>query len=129
MPVKLAPRARSPEAGGTEGEQGSLAPNARNIANSASAGANSLYNRLGNALAERGEMLSGLQESFDALETGSKNMVSQVRDDACMLSYILIHPFIGQNPCRTTECETLVPVLIISIVCMTRKNHYCTTCS
>lgn len=128
MPVKLAPRARSPEAGGTEGEQGSLAPNARNIANSASAGANSLYNRLGNALAERGEMLSGLQESFDALETGSKNMVSQACG-VCMLLYALIYAFIGQNPCCTTECETLVPVLIISMVCMTRKNHYCTTCS
>lgn len=128
MPVKLAPRARSPEAGSTEGEQGSLAPNARNIANSASAGANSLYNRLGNALAERGEMLSGLQESFDALETGSKNMVSQVRG-VCMLVYALIYAFAGQNPCRTTERETLVPVLIISMVCMTRKNYCCTTCS
>ncbi|CAL1694488.1 unnamed protein product [Somion occarium] len=51
--------------------------NAREIANSASTAANDLYNRLGSALSERGEMLGQLQESFDSLEQGSRKMLVQ----------------------------------------------------
>lgn len=49
------------------------------MANSASRGVSDLYSRLNNALAERGEMLGGLEESFQSLESGSKNMLSQAK--------------------------------------------------
>ncbi|KAI9057006.1 hypothetical protein FKP32DRAFT_1615502 [Trametes sanguinea] len=38
-----------------------------------------LYNRLGSALAERGEMLGDLQQSMDSLEQGSKSMVERAK--------------------------------------------------
>ncbi|KAI0705856.1 lethal giant larvae like, C-terminal-domain-containing protein [Cytidiella melzeri] len=53
--------------------------NAQSIANSASSGVGTLYNRLNNALAERGEMLGNLEDSFVALESGSKNMLAQAK--------------------------------------------------
>ncbi|KAK7695037.1 hypothetical protein QCA50_002225 [Cerrena zonata] len=57
----------------------SAANNARYIASSASSAANGLYNRLGAAMAERGEMLGQLQESFDSLEQGSRKMLAQTK--------------------------------------------------
>ncbi|KAI0334428.1 hypothetical protein GY45DRAFT_1334312 [Cubamyces sp. BRFM 1775] len=44
-----------------------------------SSGVADLYNRLGSALAERGEMLGDLQQSMDSLEQGSKGMVEQAK--------------------------------------------------
>ncbi|OCH89538.1 hypothetical protein OBBRIDRAFT_881275 [Obba rivulosa] len=55
-------------------------------AGSMSSGVGDLYNRLGNALAERGQMLGDLQESFDSLEQGSKKMVSQAKNLAAQQS-------------------------------------------
>ncbi|EKM61629.1 uncharacterized protein PHACADRAFT_169080 [Phanerochaete carnosa HHB-10118-sp] len=56
------------------------------MANSASRGVNDLYSRLNNALAERGEMLGGLEESFQSLESGSKNMLAQAKSLAAKQS-------------------------------------------
>ncbi|KAI0361067.1 hypothetical protein OH77DRAFT_1417267 [Trametes cingulata] len=44
-----------------------------------SSGVADLYNRLGTALTERGEMLGDLQQSLDSLEQGSKSMVKQAK--------------------------------------------------
>ncbi|RPD65083.1 hypothetical protein L227DRAFT_571522 [Lentinus tigrinus ALCF2SS1-6] len=44
-----------------------------------SAGVGDLYNRLGSAIAERGEMLGDLQQSLDSLGQESKNMVAQAK--------------------------------------------------
>ncbi|KAI0931535.1 hypothetical protein AcV5_005001 [Taiwanofungus camphoratus] len=46
---------------------------------SVSSGVSDLYNRLGTALAERGQMLGDLEESFNSLEQGSKNMAAQAQ--------------------------------------------------
>ena len=100
-----APKPQRPNASaaGASGAGGRPQPNRANsvsdMANSASRGVSDLYSRLNNALAERGyvvshhktllpsdefscsEMLSGLEESFQSLESGSKNMLNQVRKD------------------------------------------------
>jgi syntaxin-binding protein 5 len=44
----------------------------------ATSGVGDLYNRLGAAISERGQMLDGLQESVGSLQQGSKNMLTQV---------------------------------------------------
>ncbi|EMD32655.1 hypothetical protein CERSUDRAFT_118683 [Gelatoporia subvermispora B] len=51
-----------------------------------SSGVGDMYNRLGDALAERGQMLGDLQESFDSLEQGSKRMLSQAKTLAAQQS-------------------------------------------
>ncbi|TFY59345.1 hypothetical protein EVJ58_g5836 [Rhodofomes roseus] len=51
-----------------------------------SSGVSDLYNRLGSALAERGEMLGNLEEQFNSLEQGSKNMVAQAQKMAAQQS-------------------------------------------
>jgi len=53
---------------------------AKDIATSVSNTTSELYNRLGSALAERGEMLGNLQESFDSLGQGSRRMLEQTRN-------------------------------------------------
>ncbi|PCH34194.1 hypothetical protein WOLCODRAFT_113329 [Wolfiporia cocos MD-104 SS10] len=53
---------------------------------SMSTGVGDLYNRLGNALAERGEMLGSLEEQFKSLEEGSKGMVAQAQKLAAQQS-------------------------------------------
>lgn len=45
---------------------------------SVASGANDLYNRLGNAVSERGQMLDGLEDTVNSLRTGSQNMLTQV---------------------------------------------------
>lgn len=81
----------------TSGNSGTSQPGSvADVANSASRGVSDLYSRLNNALQERGyagcatitinhltialcsEMLGGLEESFQSLESGSKNMLAQV---------------------------------------------------
>ncbi|KZT08686.1 uncharacterized protein LAESUDRAFT_676040 [Laetiporus sulphureus 93-53] len=44
-----------------------------------SSGVGDLYTRLGNALAERGQRLGDLEESFNSLEQGSKGMLAQAK--------------------------------------------------
>lgn len=45
----------------------------------ASSGVGDLYNRLGAAIAERGQMLDGLEDTVGSLQQGSKNMLTQAR--------------------------------------------------
>ncbi|RDB29510.1 Uncharacterized protein C1F3.03 [Hypsizygus marmoreus] len=49
------------------------------IAAAASSTQSNLYNRLASALNERGQILGDLEDRFNALEEGSKNMVSQAK--------------------------------------------------
>ncbi|KAL0951628.1 hypothetical protein HGRIS_008309 [Hohenbuehelia grisea] len=49
------------------------------IAASAAATQNALYSRLQSAIGERGQMLGDLEQSFNALEEGSRNMVTQAK--------------------------------------------------
>ena len=46
---------------------------------SLASGTSDLYNRLGSAMSERGQMLDGLEETVNSLRTGSENMLAQVR--------------------------------------------------
>ncbi|KAH9858315.1 lethal giant larvae like, C-terminal-domain-containing protein [Lenzites betulinus] len=64
-----------PGAGGGATSQASVAAAAAGM----SSGVADLYNRLGTALNERGEMLGDLQQSMDSLEQGSKSMVEQAK--------------------------------------------------
>ncbi|GJE89618.1 hypothetical protein PsYK624_057220 [Phanerochaete sordida] len=66
-------------ASGSDGLTPQRANSVSEMANSASRGVSDLYSRLGNALAERGEMLGGLEESFQSLESGSKNMLANAK--------------------------------------------------
>ena len=45
---------------------------------SIASGTSDLYNRLGNAMSERGQMLDGLEDTVNSLRTGSENMLAQV---------------------------------------------------
>lgn len=49
------------------------------IAGAAAAAQANIYNRLTSALGERGQLLGNLEESFSALEAGSKSMVAQAK--------------------------------------------------
>ena len=40
--------------------------------------ASDLYNRLGSAVSERGQMLDGLEDAVNSLKSGSENMLAQV---------------------------------------------------
>ncbi|TFK41835.1 WD40 containing snare-dependent exocytosis protein [Crucibulum laeve] len=52
---------------------------ASNVAASAEAAHENLYNRLTSALGERGQLLGELEERFNSLEEGSRNMVTQAK--------------------------------------------------
>ncbi|KAF5385371.1 hypothetical protein D9615_001225 [Tricholomella constricta] len=56
-----------------------LAAGASGVAAAAAATQSNLYSRISSALNERGQVLSDLEERFNALEEGSKNMVSQAK--------------------------------------------------
>ncbi|KAI0718934.1 lethal giant larvae like, C-terminal-domain-containing protein [Cerioporus squamosus] len=76
MPVR--PMVQSAETGAgasSDPSQSSVSATAAGM----SAGVGDLYNRLGTAITERGEMLGDLQESLDHLGQGSKNMVAQAK--------------------------------------------------
>jgi len=45
----------------------------------ATSGVGDLYNRLGAAISERGQMLDGLEETVGSLQQGSRNMLAQAR--------------------------------------------------
>ncbi|KZT72869.1 hypothetical protein DAEQUDRAFT_663544 [Daedalea quercina L-15889] len=61
-----------------------------------SSGVSDLYNRLGSALAERGEMLGNLEEQFNSLEQGSKSMVEQEAEEAVLArSLAFMIPLLG----------------------------------
>ncbi|CCM03745.1 uncharacterized protein FIBRA_05891 [Fibroporia radiculosa] len=53
---------------------------------SMSSGVSDLYNRLGSALAERGQKLGELEETFSSLEQGSKGMLAQAQKLAAQQS-------------------------------------------
>lgn len=53
---------------------------AASIAASAAAAQTSLYNKLSSALGERGQLLGGLEESFNSLEQGSRSMAEQASE-------------------------------------------------
>ncbi|KAF7307215.1 WD40 containing SNARE-dependent exocytosis protein [Mycena indigotica] len=55
------------------------ANDAASVAKSAAGVQDSLYSRLQSAMGERGQMLNDLEERFNALEEGSKNMASQAK--------------------------------------------------
>ncbi|CDO73112.1 hypothetical protein BN946_scf185007.g166 [Trametes cinnabarina] len=76
-PSKPAPRPTSIGNSGAASSTGSQ-PSISAATAGMTSGVADLYNRLGNALAERGEMLGDLQQSMDSLEQGSKNMVERV---------------------------------------------------
>jgi len=58
----------------------------KGASDSMSSGVSDLYNRLGSALAERGQMLGDLEESFNSLEQGSKGMLAQAQKLAAQQS-------------------------------------------
>ncbi|TFK95007.1 hypothetical protein K466DRAFT_579508 [Polyporus arcularius HHB13444] len=75
---QVRPTVKSTETGASassDPSQSSVAATAAGM----SAGVGDLYNRLGTAIAERGERLGELQESLDHLGQGSKNMVAQAK--------------------------------------------------
>jgi len=45
----------------------------------ATTGVGDLYNRLGSALAERGQMLDGLENTVGSLQQGTTNMLAQAK--------------------------------------------------
>ncbi|OSX67117.1 hypothetical protein POSPLADRAFT_1063938 [Postia placenta MAD-698-R-SB12] len=68
----------------------------KSAADSMSTGVSDLYNKLGTALAERGQMLGDLEESFNSLEQGSKGMLSQISEKAVIpRGLTLMIPFLG----------------------------------
>ncbi|OBZ79198.1 Lethal(2) giant larvae SRO7 [Grifola frondosa] len=81
-PRQLSPKDASGRLSPSSVEQASVASTSASV----TSGVSDLYNRLGTALAERGQMLGDLQESFDSLEQGSKNMLSQAKNMATQQS-------------------------------------------
>ncbi|KAG5647699.1 hypothetical protein DXG03_008422 [Asterophora parasitica] len=56
-----------------------IASGASGVAATAAATQTNIYNRISSALNERGQVLSDLEQRFNALEEGSKNMVAQAK--------------------------------------------------
>ncbi|KAF6766707.1 lethal giant larvae like, C-terminal-domain-containing protein [Ephemerocybe angulata] len=75
------PRPGLAPAGGSYGSgiAGSASSAAATIAASAASAQTSFYNKISSALSERGQMLGGLEESFNSLEEGSRNMAAQAK--------------------------------------------------
>jgi syntaxin-binding protein 5 len=67
-----------PETTTTSPGNNSYADRANATKESVTSGANDLYNRLGSAVTERGQMLDGLEDTVNSLRTGSENMLAQV---------------------------------------------------
>ncbi|RXW24028.1 hypothetical protein EST38_g1807 [Candolleomyces aberdarensis] len=59
------------------GAAGSASTTAASLAATAASAQASIYNKLSSALGERGQLLGGLEESFNSLEQGSRGMVTQ----------------------------------------------------
>ena len=78
-------------------------------------GVDDLYNRLGSAVSERGQMLDGLEDTVNSLRTGSENMLAQV--GLCqlpVLSFHLLTARTGEETCCRTVGSKLVQLLIYS---------------
>ena len=91
---------------------------------SVASGAGDLYNRLGSAVSERGQMLDGLEDTVNSLRTGSENMLAQVGIWRLpVISFNLLTTRIGEEACCRTVGSGLVRVLTCSVVegvCMGR---------
>lgn len=79
-------------------------------------GTNDLYNRLGSAVSERGQMLDGLEDTVNSLRTGSENMLAQVRCCRLPLSpFRFLTTRIGEKTCCRTVGAKLVRFLTLSV--------------
>jgi hypothetical protein len=76
LPQHQRPTLGTASSGG--GISSSASTAAANIAASAAAAQTSFYTKISSALNERGQLLGGLEESFNSLEQGSRNMATQV---------------------------------------------------
>lgn len=70
------PKASSPAPPGSDQ---SYADRANAAKDSLTSGTNELYNRLGSAVSERGQMLDGLEDTVNSLRSGSENMLAQAK--------------------------------------------------
>ncbi|KAF9486583.1 hypothetical protein BDN70DRAFT_846519 [Pholiota conissans] len=61
------------------GQESAAGSTAASIAAGAAAVQSSIYNRLTSAMSERGQILGDLEERFNSLEEGSRNMVAQAK--------------------------------------------------
>ncbi|KAJ7183312.1 hypothetical protein C8R46DRAFT_1066564 [Mycena filopes] len=81
IPEKLAPRDNEGRhyTKWEKGERSASPSSASGVAAEAARTQNTLYDRLHAAMAERGEMLGDLEDTFNNLEQGSKGMVAQAK--------------------------------------------------
>lgn len=97
------------------GSNQSYADRANVAKDSLAGGANDLYNRLGSAVSERGQMLDGLEDTVNSLRTGSENMVAQV---CCcwvpVLFFSLLMERIGKEACCRAVDARMVQLLTFS---------------
>ena len=90
----------------------SYADRANATKESVTSGANDLYNRLGSAVTERGQMLDGLEDTVNSLRAGSENMVAQVALRRLLFLPIrLLMTIIGEENCCRAVYEKLVQLL------------------
>jgi len=70
---------RRPERGAAEEGAAGTASTVSSLAASAAAVQSSIYNSLSSAMNERGQMLGDLEQRFNSLEDGGKNLVEQAK--------------------------------------------------
>ncbi|KAJ2931894.1 hypothetical protein H1R20_g5200, partial [Candolleomyces eurysporus] len=73
----VAQRSREAAERSPSGAAGGASTTAASLAATAASAQASIYNKLSSALGERGQLLGGLEESFNSLEQGSRGMVAQ----------------------------------------------------